>query len=83
MKGTIAAIVFAILVFAGIAYFYYGRPSSIEDSSSTDTITAPATPSTSATNYDECIAEGNKPLPDSPDKCLTSDGHVFIQGVAE
>lgn len=37
----------------------------------------------SITNYDECVAAGNSPLPDAPDKCLTKSGHVFIQGVVE
>lgn len=35
------------------------------------------------TNYDECIAVGNPPLPDAPDKCLTKGGHVFIRDVIE
>ncbi|MDO8520663.1 MAG: hypothetical protein Q7S52_00945 [bacterium] len=35
------------------------------------------------TNYDECIAAGNSPLPDASDKCLTKDGHIFIEGVIE
>src|SRR3989338_5815439 len=48
----------------------------------------PATPSfeedeSAIKNYDECIAAGNSPLPDAPDKCLTKVGHIFIQGVVE
>lgn len=34
----------------------------------------------SANNYEECIAIGNTPLPEDPDKCLTSDGYLFIRG---
>ncbi len=34
-------------------------------------------------NFEECIAAGNRPLADAPDKCLTQDGHVFIKGVLE
>lgn len=34
-------------------------------------------------SFDECIAAGNAPLKDAPDKCLTKDGHIYIQGVVE
>ena len=89
MKWNIVAVVLAIALFGG-GYYYYSTkgnqgaapPPTTTDTSTTQPAQTDTTPS-SATNYDECIAEGNKPLPDDPTKCLTKDGHLFIQGVVE
>ena len=88
MKWNIVAVVLAVVLFGGGYYYYMNKhsdqsstppPTSETSQTQSDTSTQPST----ATNYDECIAEGNKPLASDPTKCLTKDGHLFIQGVDE
>lgn len=80
MKPNLLAVVLAAILFGGIFYFYSNKSPQEEQLPAV----LPSQDSTStATNYDECIAEGNQPLPDAPDKCLTADGHLFISGVVE
>ncbi|MFA6279051.1 MAG: hypothetical protein WCS97_02875 [Candidatus Paceibacterota bacterium] len=85
-SNLLVPVIAAVLVVAGFFFFYYGKspasaPSANTKQTSTDT--SAQTQDSTATNYDECIAEGNQPLSDAPDKCLTKDGHLFIQGVVE
>jgi len=83
----IAAIVVAV---GGYFYFYHststagaiGQPVD-PGQNPTDPIAPTQVTTSTATNYDECIAEGNAPLAEDSDKCLTKDGHVFIKGVVE
>lgn len=85
MKWNILAVVIAVLVFGGFYFFYPGGASSpdgaTQDASNPSVQTQDTT--STATNYDECVAEGGKILPDATDKCLTIDGHIFIQGTVE
>ena len=92
--NLVAPIVTAIVVAGGFLFFYHPeslqRPQPpalplVTDTAQTfpdSTLPNQDNPSTAA-NYDECIAEGNRPLPDAPDKCLTKDQHLFIKGVVE
>ena len=94
MRSNLLAAIIAVVVFGGFFYFYQWR-SSNEGQLPTDMplINTSQTSSgssaqeennvSSATNYDECIAEGNQPLTEAPDKCLTKSGHLFIKGVIE
>ena len=84
MKSSLAAIILAVAVGGGVFYYYAQAPATGEPAPLGDTsaATSEVTPST-ATNYDECIAEGGTTLPDASDKCLTRDGHVFIKDVVE
>jgi len=88
MKSSLLAIILAVVLFGGFYYFnpggssLGGTPSAGAPDSSDATAQIQKSTST-ATNFDECIAEGNKPLPDAPDKCLTTSGHIFIKGVVE
>ena len=85
MRPNVVAIALAIILFGGLFYFYRDGAPSIKPS--TDTNQSPSNQNqmstSTATNYEECITEGNAPLPDAPDKCLTTNGHLFIQGVVE
>ena len=96
MKTRFIAVIVSIALAGGYFVIRYGDPSRVEQSSGvifpdmTQTASdasvsaAPkAAGASTAANYDECITEGNSPLPDAPDKCLTKDGHLFIQGVVE
>ena len=88
MKPNLLAIVLAAILFGGAFYFYRGgSPASAPATDAGQTTSSSSAQNqenaSTATNYEECIAEGNQPLPDSPDKCLTKDGHIFIEGVVE
>lgn len=90
------ALIVAILIIGGI-YFYQkgGEFPAWLSSFKSDKIKTPtpdlqssenkpvSTEEVSINSYAECLAAGNKPLQDAPDKCLTKDGHVFIEGVIE
>ncbi|OGZ08410.1 MAG: hypothetical protein A3D65_03540 [Candidatus Lloydbacteria bacterium RIFCSPHIGHO2_02_FULL_50_13] len=81
------AVILALAVgIGGLLWFRSERtsvPTVPESSPSVETPQSSVGDETSITNYDECITAGNPPLPDAPDKCLTKDGHVFIEGVIE
>ena len=88
MKQSLLAPIIAVIVFGGFFYFYQSGSFRSEQSSTASSTSQTAsdqsqTSISTATNYDECIAEGNQPLPDAPDKCLTTNGHIFIKGVIE
>src|SRR3989344_7047820 len=93
MKRGLLAVVLAAILFGAIFYFYRSRPPNegqspvapLTDTSQTSSDTSAQNQGNASTaaNYDECIAEGNQPLPDAADKCLTKDGHVFVKGVVE
>lgn len=83
MKATFVAIVLAFVLFVGGMFYLYRDQFTAPASSEKTQPVPPQTATSSATNYDECIAEGNPPLPSDPDKCLTKDGHIFIKGVVE
>ncbi len=86
MKSNLVAIILAIVVVGG--FFYYQNKSGGVPAASPAAVTAATTtvsqpsPST-ATKYDACLAQGASLLPADSTKCLTKDGHVFIQGVTE
>ena len=94
MRLHLLAVVLAVILFGGAFYLYrsvspneeqlpISLPSNDTSQASPDSSAQSQDNTSTATNYEECIAEGNQPLPDAPDKCLTKDGHLFIEGVVE
>ncbi|MDO8492072.1 MAG: hypothetical protein Q7S34_00330 [bacterium] len=94
MKPKLLAAFVAIVLVGGYFYFLRTDSSIISQEPKADVPVVQTsdqnqiTPQNQAnvenvTNYDECIAAGNPPLSDAPDKCLTKNGHIFIRGVVE
>ncbi len=87
------ALIAALLLIGGIYYYQEGTLPVWFNATTTPQYVAPSTAispnvsnegeTTPINSYEECIAAGNKPLPEAPNKCLTKDGHVFIEGVIE
>lgn len=81
--AKISALLVVIAILGGLYYFgiFGNKESQIENKTSQkETMTEEVE---NISNYEECIAAGNKPLPNSPDKCLTKAGHLYIEGVVE
>ena len=92
MRSSLIAIILAVVLGGG--FFYYMSRSNSGQSPSAILPTNVGQPSAGTTapdqassspaiNYDECVARGGSLLPGDSTKCLTKDGHVFIQGVTE
>ena len=85
-SNTWIAIILAVAVAAGVFFWSQSREAPIvpADAPSQSQVPQDSEENEPAiTNYEECIAAGNSPLPDAPDKCLTRSGYIFIQGVIE
>jgi len=94
MRLNLLAVVLAVILFGGAFYLYrsvspneeqlpISLPSNDAGQPPPDSSAQNQDNTSTATSYEECIAEGNEPLPDDPDKCLTTSGHIFIKGVVE
>ncbi len=92
----ILAFIVVILFIGGIYYYQKGAPiwfselrsetnnkESESNNNSSETNTENRIETVPINSFEECVAAGNKPLVDAPDKCLTKDGYLFIEGVIE
>jgi hypothetical protein len=80
--AKISALIVVIIIAFG--FYYLGNFKDINNQSNTENKTQPKEEVVENINdFEECIAAGNPPLPDAPDKCLTKGGHLFIEGVYE